>query len=212
MADQQVTFDVDFTPHTEYEPYSGEGASDRIPFDGYFKVNVASYKPYMTKAKDGQPPKPSIKVGAVIQDDDAKGMKLIDDVLCGGKDKNGEDLSRQLMEFLHSTGTPKDSIRQNAANKTKANIDAVMAKVVGRTAYCEVQADTYDGKETSRVINWITEERYNQAKTVGAHRRSRRATGATQGGGAGFQNLGGTPNGAAAGTSTPAGGNSLPML
>lgn len=214
MAEQQVDFNFSFAPHTQYAPYTGEGGSDPFPQDGLYAVKLGGFKPYFTKDKKF----PALKVHGVAEDEDAKGLRLIDDVLCGGKDKNGDDLGRQFCDLLVSSGTAVDSIHQNAQKGVEGSISAITKQLVNRVAYVEIEADVYEGKETSKVRNWITKERYEQAKAIGAHRRKRRAVGQQAQAGAGGMNLGGgaaaAPNGAAnppAAAGTPAGG-ALPML
>lgn len=201
MADK-VNFKVSFAPFANWAPYAGSGGSDIVPFDGLVEVKLASFEPYFTEAKPNSPSKPAIKVFSTIVDKDGENLRLIDDVLCGGKDKHGEDMGRQLMELLASSGTTVEAIQQLAKEGKDTDIAALCQQIVGRSAYCEIQASAYNGKEGTEVTNWIMKERYEQAKTLGAHRRKRRAvtTGTTT-------NLGGT-NGATA----PTGSSSLPML
>lgn len=211
MADQQNTdFNFYFTPFATYEAYSGEGGSDNVPFAGLVHVNLTSLSAFHTAPKDGSQPKPAVKVGSVIQDEDGKGLRLISTVLAGGKDKNGDDLGRQFIDLLVSSGTTVDAIKKNAQNNVGGPISGILNQLRGRGAYCEIDGDTYDGRETTRVLNWVTKERYEQAKAIGAHRRPRRkvgAAGATPGLPAGA--VVGTANGmAGAGASAGA----LPML
>ena len=194
---ENTSFDFSFAPHKEYTPYSGD-ASDMIPFDGFVAVKLGNMKPYLTKEKKF----PALKVASVILDEDGKGLRLVDDVMCGGKDKNGDDLGRQFCDLLVSAGTPVDAIRQNAANGASAPIEHIIAKIAGKEAYCEIQADVYEGKDTSKVINWITKERYDQAKVIGAHRRSRRKVVQQNAAGAQNVNLGGGIQTNAAGPGT----------
>lgn len=210
MADN-VDFIVDFTPHTKYTPYSGAGASDTVPFDGMVAVKLDSWSTYMSK---GTPSRPMAKLAGVIQDEDAAGLRLIDDTTCGSLDKNGEDLGRQLMDFLVSSGTSVENIQKNAAAGAKAPISQILQAKVGQIAYAEIQADIYDGKETSKVINWVTKERYEKAKAIGAHRKKRRQIPTANATAAAGVNLGGGVNGASApmaGATAPA-GSTLPML
>ncbi|APU88858.1 hypothetical protein Rctr197k_027 [Virus Rctr197k] len=213
MATENVDFNFAFAPYKEYKPYEGDGGTDTFPFDGFIAVKFSSFRPYFTKDKKY----PALKAAGLAEDDDAKGMRVMDDVLCGGKDKNGEDLGRQFVDLLLSSGTALESVHKNAASNVEGSIKAITAQLVGRIAYAEIEADVYDGKETTKVKNWITKERYEQAKLIGAHRRKRRAVnlqanpaagGGVPLGGPGAAN--GTTQPAAAGA--PAGGSALPML
>jgi len=209
MAD---SFTFSFAGLTDYSPYTGEGGSDIIPFDGYVAVKLVSFEAYHTKDKKY----PAVKVRATIEDEDAKNMRLIDDVLCGGKDKNGNDLARQFADLLVSSGTTPESIQENARKGVSADIATICGQLVGRVAYCEIQASKKpDGADSTEVSNWILKERYEQAKTIGAHRRGRRAVQAANVAGAASFTMGGAPantNGATAGTPAPAAGSAFPSL
>jgi len=217
MADQQnnVDFNFSFTPFKEYQPYTGEGGSDPFPFDGFVCVKPTSIVPYFTRAKDGQPSKPAVKVHGVAQDDDAKGLRIIGDVLCGGKDKNGEDLGRHFIDLLLSSGTPLENIHRNAQSGAEGSIKAITKPLLERMLFAEVEADVFDGNPTTRIKNWVTKERYEQSKLAGAYRRPRRTVnaGANTGfsvGGAGA--AGATANGAAPTQAPAQGASTLPML
>lgn len=221
MSEQNVDFNFSFAPFKEYQPYTGEGGSDPFPFDGFVAVQLGGFTPYFTKARDGSPSKPAVKVHGVAQDDDAKGLRLIDDVLCGGKDKNGADLGRQFIDLLISSGTPLENVHSNAQKGAEGSIQAITKPLKGRIAYAEIEADVYDGRPTTKVKNWVTKERYEQSKLAGAYRRPRRAVGQAAGAGAaGGFNVGGattttagaTANGTAPAQTTQAGSSTLPML
>lgn len=214
MSDNKpVDFEFSFAPYKGFQPYTGDGGSDMFPFDGLIEVKVGTITPYRTKGKDGVEGKPAVKVHGTAQDSDAGGLRVIDDVLCGGQDRNGEDLGRQFIEFMLSTGTTLESIHKNAESGAKGSIQAIAKGLVGRTAYAEIEADVYDGKQTTKVRNWVTKERYEQAKTIGAHRRPRRTVAAgAAAGGAGTAVGGGAANGVAPAAVPAAGGSALPML
>ena len=216
MAEQNVDFNFNFGKHKDWAPYTGDGGSDLFPFDGFIAVQLVNMRPYFTEKNKY----PALKVSGVCQDEEAKGARVISDVLCGGTDKNGEDLGRQFLTLLHSSGTPEESIKQNAANNVEGSIKAISSQLVNRVAYAEIERDMYDGKETTKVKNWIAKERYEQAKAIGAHRRKPRQVlaGAGTGGASAGVGVGVGGGGAANGTTTtaaggtPAGGGSLPLL
>ena len=162
-----VNFVFKFGNHKEFTPYIGDGGMDLFPFDGLIPVALTAFRPF--ESKDNK--FPSLKVAGVCSEEDCKGMRVMDSLLCGGKDKNGNDLGRQFVEFLLSSGTALENFLANAKNNIEAPIGDITAKLTGRTAYAEVERDMYDGREVSKVRRWVTEEAYKQAKTLGAHRR-----------------------------------------
>lgn len=223
---EDIDFQFDFSPYKEYVPYSGDGGSDLLPFDGIVTSKIVKIVPYITKSKihDGKEvgKKNAVKVYTVVTDEEgwkdaagvlhtAKGCKLISDVLCSGEDKNNEALGRQLIDLLLSTGTTLEKIHQNAAAGAKMGIKQIGQALTEKACYQRVRAAiTNQGKETTDA-EFVTPENYTQAKTIGAHRSSRKAVApATVAAAAQGMNLGGVTtvvgNGAAAAT------GSIPML
>lgn len=204
----------------DFTPFSGEGGADAVPFDGLVAISLAGSATYDAKKNERGETPAMIRVNAVIQDEgDGQGLRLISHLHLDGTDRNGDWMGRQFLEFQHSCGTSVEQIHKNAEAGTNVpDANLIIKKYMDdkRTGYCEIEADVYDGRETTRVKNWITKERYEQAKAIGAHRRKRRTVGTTASPGAGGVNLGGgaAANGATPGqASTPAaGGSSLPML
>jgi hypothetical protein len=163
-----------FGPLANFKMYSGEGGADCVPFDGIVKVTTTSFSTYTSKAKPGEQGKPMVRWNMVIEDEDAKGMRLISHVHAGGVDRHGEPMARQLAESMVSMGTTEENIQKNAQQNAAMPLVELCEKYVGRTGYVEISADEYEGEETTRVDNWVTAERYTQAKSVGAHRKPRK--------------------------------------
>lgn len=211
MADN-VTRGFNFGKGKDFTPYAGESA-DCIPFDGYVAVALTGSATYDSKPNERGERAPMIRVNAVLQDEgEGQGLRVISNLHLDGNDRNGGWMGRQFLEFMHSCGTTLETIQKNAENGVVINdANAIVKKFIEekRLGYIEVEADVYDGRETSRVKSWISKEKYEQAKLVGAHRRKRRTVGVAP---AAVANLGGahgTANGtAAAGASA----SSLPML
>lgn len=219
MSNQEapVDFVIDFTPHSEWEAYTGEGGNGRCPLDGQVAATITKIIPMMTKPKDGSVGKPAAIFHVTVQDEDnGKGVHLSTLVLCGGEDKNQEALSRQLMAALHAAGTSVEKIRANAKAGAKMNASQLFPALIGKTTYVEIVASSYKNRETTDISDWSFKERYEQAKLVGAHRRPRAAlTAAAVAGAASGYNLGGgsTANGTPAGTQVaPTGSSAMPML
>lgn len=197
-------FEIDFSPHTEFTPYQGVGRSDRLAKDGFYALTIKSLTP--KKAASG---KPMALFAGVVQDEDARGANLVTNILCGGKDKDGNDLGRQFMEFIHAAGTAVEKIQTSAKNGAKAPASQLFAQYIGKTVWARVEADVYEGQETSIISGWVTQEDYEKAKLIGAHRKDRRtvAAGGAVSAAAGALNLGGSANGA-----RPATSSALPNL
>jgi hypothetical protein len=157
-------------------------------------VAVKLVKLHGYRSKDKKLPMAKIVIAAL--DEDVKNLKLITDEAMGGKDKHGEDLGRQFITVLNSTGTDVEKIHANAANGVKMSNTQIFQALEGKEGYVEIEADVWDGQEITRVKNWITKERYEQAAVA--------AAGAAA-------NFGGT-NGAATGAAAPTGTSQMPML
>lgn len=207
MAQQQeVDFKFSFAPFKDFVPFTGE-QSDMIPEDGIGLATITGFRPYFSKAKPGEQPKPMLSLAATIQDADFKGLRLVDQVLCGGLDKHNEDLGRQLVEVLVATGITSDQIHgmaQDARFQDMSIRQIAQAYLMGKTVVVEWEADSYEGRPTSSVRRWQADltmperqARLQQQQVLKAHRRPRRAvqsTAATQAA-AGAFNVGGAAPG-----------------
>ena len=168
MADK-ITFNIDLGELANYTPTEGLGGNSLMKQDGMYSAVIT--KILLKKSQAGHP---MFLVQQIVQDADEKGASLLQNVLCGGKDKNGDPLSRQLGQFLTGMGLTQDQIRAFAANGV-ADGEAVASKFVGKTVYFTAEAETYEGKMSSKVGNYITPQAYNDAVAANAHRKPRRA-------------------------------------
>ena len=212
-TNDQVNFQISFAPHADFSPHAGDGGSDLLPWDGSVACTVTKMVAYMTEAKPGSESKPALRAYLVVQDADAKGSRLIGNILCGGKDKNGDDLGRQLMQFLASTGVTEAKIRQNAAEGLVVPVASMiegMTKDGGKTVYVELETviNPKSNREESRPRNWLLKETYEQQCSVGAHRRPRSLP--QQGSSAGATNFGGGAANGTAQQSAPTGTSAIP--
>lgn len=185
MAD--ISFKVDFGEAAGYTPYEGVGTSALLKMDGFYAVTIQKVTP--GRSKDAGNPK--FILTCVVQDEDEKGQTLIADVLAGGKDKNGNPLSRQLWDVFHSIGLTQQQVQALATNGAQ-DMSVVINSLQGKIGYANVEAETYNGNTSSRVRGFVSSQKYNDAKAANAHRKPRRAD----------QSFSGAPAGVAA-TSTP---------
>lgn len=169
MASDKVSFTVDLGELANYTPTEGLGGNALLKMDGFYSGQIT--KVLLKKSSTGNP---MFLVQQIVQDADEKGQSLLQNVLCGGKDKNGEPLSRQLGQFLTGLGMTQDQIRAFAANGVQDG-EALAAKFVGKIAYFSVEAETYESKMSSKINNYISKQQYDDAVAIGAHRKPRRA-------------------------------------
>lgn len=181
MSDK-ISFKVDFGEAATYTPYEGLGTSSLLKQDGFYAVTIT--KVVAGRSKESQNPKFTIALSVI--DEDEKGATLLADVLAGGKDKNGNPLSRQLWDVFHSMGMTQAQVQGLAANGQQDG-DVVISTLTGKTVYANVEAETYNGNTSSRVRGFIAGQRYNDAKAANAHRKPRKADVAFSGAPAGIQ-------------------------
>lgn len=168
MADNMM---VDLSDLAGFTPYEGLGSSSLLKQDGSFKVQLTKLVPGKTDGNDG---KFKLTYVAVVQDEDEKGATLIGDILCSGKDKNGNPMIRQLGEVLLSTGSTLETIRNSLSKQTNVDLNALANALKDKIGYARVEAETYEGRTTSKVKGFITEQAFKDAVAANAHRRPRR--------------------------------------
>jgi hypothetical protein len=214
---ENTTRGFNFAKGKDFTPYAGE-AVDCLPFDGYVAVALTGSATFDSKPNERGERVPMIRINGVVQDEgEGQGMRILSNLHLDGTDRNGGWMGRQFLEFMHSCGTTLETIVKNAESGVVINDANLIVKKFmeeKRLGYLEVEADVYDGRETTRVKNWISKEKYEQARLVGAHRRKRRAVGTAPASGA-VANLGGggaMPMAAANGTAAAASASALPML
>lgn len=199
MADK-ISFNIDLGELANYTPTEGLGGNSLMKMDGFYSAQIT--KILLKKSQAGHP---MFLVQQIVQDADEKGASLLQNVLCGGKDKNGDPLSRQLGQFLTGMGLSQEQIREFAKNGI-VDGEQVAAKFVGKTVYFSSEAETYEGKMSSKISNYVSKQQYDDAVAANAHRKPRRAdvtfsgtpagvtTGPTNVGGPAAQNGAGKPD------------------
>jgi hypothetical protein len=224
MAGQeQAVLGFDFGNHKGWTPYVGDGGTDFFAKDGYYRVTPTGSSTYWSQPNNEGKRSPMIKIHGICVDEDGNGLRIVSDLHLGGEDKNGADMGRQFMSFLHSCGSSLENLEQNAQKGVKVpDSNAIVQKLIAekRVGVVEIVADTYDGKDVSRVNNWVGSDQMEKVTKANALRRERRkvtgqASNAKQA--AGF-NTGGGQQAAANGQATPAqastqgGAGALPNL
>lgn len=170
MAIDKVSFVVDFAEAAAYTPVEGIGTSGLLKLDGFYSLTINRVT--LGKSKEAQNPK--FILSTTVNDADEKGQTIIAEVLAGGKDKNGNPLSRQLWDLFHSMGYSQDQVRALAGNGAQPG-DAVAAMLTGKVVHALIEAETYNGNTTSRVRNFVAKTRYEDAVAANAHRKPRKA-------------------------------------
>lgn len=158
-----------------WTPYDGEGPAALLPFDGYVRCQVKSFKEQMSK---GDTPKPLIKLTLKIDEEDLPAHTLYAQAMTGGLDKNNENLGRQFAEVIVSADLfNKDTFAAAAAKGESKTVAELMNAIISqnRHVYVQVQADSYQGKTTSRVNNFVTKAVYEREVSGGTHRIPREA-------------------------------------
>lgn len=168
MADK-ISFMVDLSGLANWAPTEGIGSSSLLKMDGLYSAII-------TKATLGKSAAGNNKfiLSLAVQDADEKGATLIADVLLSGQDKNGNLNVRKFGELLHSIGMSMEQVRQFAANGQQPG-EGLGNTITGKTVYCSVEAETYNGNARSRVQNFVAPQQYNDAVSANAHRKPRKA-------------------------------------
>jgi len=197
MSDK-ISFKVDFGEAAGFVPYEGLGSSALLKQDGFYTATIQKVVPGKSKESGN----PKFIFSLVVQDEDEKGQTVIGEALAGGKDKNGNALSRQLWEVFFSMGMTQAQVQGLASNGMQ-DAEAVANTLTGKTVFINVEAETYKDNTSSRVRGFIAKQRYEDARAANAHRKPHKAatsfSGPPAGAAAGGISLptNGIPNGAA---------------
>lgn len=198
---EKISITVDLGALADFTPSEGLGGNSLMAKDGSYSGKIL--KILQKKSESGNP---MWLVQQIVEDQDEKGASLLNNVLLGGKDRNGDSLARQLGQFLISCGYTTEQIR-GFAKTGSVDGEALANKLcVGKTVYFTAEAESYEGKLTSKVKNYITEQAYKDAVAANAHRKPHNAAVSFAGPPAGVT-AGPTNVGGAAATGAPAGAN-----
>lgn len=166
MAD---SISINLADLANYTPTEGLGSNALLKQDGFYTALVT--KIVSKKSKTGNP---MFTIQQIVQDEDEKGQNLISNVLCGGKDSNGEPLARQLGDFLLSAGFSVEQIRAMSANGTVDSAQLTQ-HLMNKRVFISCEAEAYEGKLSTKVANYIAKTRYDEAVAANAHRRPHKA-------------------------------------
>jgi hypothetical protein len=195
MADK-VDFNIDLADLAGFTPSEGLGSNALLKMDGIYTGTIA--KVIKQKSKSGNP---MFLVQFIVQDVDEKGQSILHNVLVGGKDKNGEGNIKQLGQLMISCGYSVEQVQALAKNGTVPS-DAIINALTGKTATFECEAEAYEGRLSSKISNFVTKSKLDEAVAVNAHRKPRRADMA----------FAGAPAGAAPVIGGPAAGGGLAAI
>lgn len=166
-----------------YSPYDGDGQAALLPFDGFVKCTVKRFKEFMT---NGDPSRPAVKLVLKTAEENLPAATLYAQAITGGApDRNGDSLARQFADVLISSGLFTAESLQAAAQQGKvSSIDELMNQIINeqRPVYVEVQADTYKGKTSSKINNFVTKAIYEREVAAGTAQRPRVQAAATPNG------------------------------
>lgn len=169
MANDKVSFVIDFSGLANYAPVEGIGSSSLLKMDGFYAATIER----VTQGKSSSGNNKLI-LSLSVQDADEKGQSLIADVLVSGTDKNGNPNIRQLGDLLYSLGMSPEQVKAMASTAATPG-DAFGNQLKGKTTHVNVEAETYNGNTTSRVRGYISKQRYEDSVAANAHRKPRKA-------------------------------------
>ena len=154
---------LDFTGISQFTARSGGSASGLLSHNGDYIVKVVSATPGISSKGNAQ-----VAFVCVVQDEDNKGITVKSWVPYAGNNKNGEPNAKRLWEVLDSAGTTKDQFAKLEGQSL--DIEEVCNLLKDREAYVHCIADEYNGRWSSKIGYWISKQRYEDQKAVGAHR------------------------------------------
>jgi len=181
MADK-ISFKVDVTGAGTFTPNPdaglGGGPAGVVKKDGIYQLKIEKLTPVFSDPKPGSPAKPMLELQGRVVDADEAGIKLYGNVICGGLDRNGEPLVRQLFEFLHSAGVPAATIQQLAQYR-ELDVEQLLTTYlpIGKTFFANVRTEPkFNGTGlTSKINGFVPPENAQKAIAENKHRWEIRA-------------------------------------
>ncbi len=167
---EKIQINVDLGELKDFTPTEGLGSNSLMKMDGTYCGKVLKILPRRSESSGN----PMWLVQLIVEDEDEKGASLLQNVLLGGKDRNGDSLARQLGQFLTSVGYTTEQIRGFAA-KGVVDGEQLGQAFIGKLVYFTAEAESYEGKMTSKVKNFVTKQNYDDAKAANAHRKPHNA-------------------------------------
>lgn len=153
-----------------YTPYEGDGASIDLGFEGSVSVKITKLKQGKSKTSGND----TVKVTMRVNDDDltAKGI-LYSDIPVSGTRSDGKQNAEKFFDFLLSCGWPLDQLNAMAKGKKAMSFDEIFTKILNENniGYVTVSPNTYQGRTSSRVDNFITKAKHEENVAAGTHRQ-----------------------------------------
>jgi len=108
----------------------------------------------------------------VTVDDDAgmNGVVLFSNIVVEGENSRGEANVRQLYPWMEAAGSTKQQII--ASLNKSVDMDDMRKTYLDRICYVQIRAETYNGKESSKVVRPLTKDIYEQEAKAGNHRQN----------------------------------------
>jgi hypothetical protein len=154
---------LDFTGISGFTARSGGSASGLLSHNGDFLVKITTATPGISKQGNAQ-----VTFVCIIQDEDNKGIAVKSWVPYAGNNKNGEPNAKRLWEVLDSAGTTQEQFAKLEGQQL--DIAEVCNLLAGRDAHVNCIAEEYNGRWSSKINYWVSKQRYEDQKAVGAHR------------------------------------------
>ena len=170
---------ADFGQLKEWTPYSGDGAQVLLPFDGDIKGKIDKIK----KGKSSTTGNLTLKIVMHVAETGLGGT-LYKDIPYTGTRRDDKSNMVGVADFLLSVGWTAEQIQGFAAKDEKVAIDSLIAQVLkgNGDVFMTVEADVYNGRESSKVTNFITQARYDEQVRKGNARRPRAGAAAASNG------------------------------
>jgi len=162
-------FLVDLTGLADFSPMELLGTSALLKLDGYYSAQITKLTPGQSSTGNNK-----VLISFTVTSPDEKGALLLKDVPMSGTDKNGNPNIRQFGQLLVSVGLSTEQV-QGLAKSGQTTVDAFSKMLIGKAAYLNVEAETYQGNTRSNVRGFITKQQHDDAVAAGTHRRPRRA-------------------------------------
>ena len=169
-----------------WTPYSKDGGRDRLPEDGFYYVTATSFQYGRSKPKpDGTGNNPMVTFYGTVSEGDPKteGLRVVREVLYDGVDKKGNSLARQFGQMLFAFGMSAEVLQQNAEQGVVVGVEEICNSLIGKGVVVDMEADEYEGNETSKVRDFVDPEVYMKLKSIGKTKRPRKSLDASVGGG-----------------------------
>jgi len=166
---------INFADALKYEPYTGDGAAVLLPFDGMVRTKILKFKTGTSSTGNK-----TVKLVLAVAEDDVSGT-LYADIAVTGARSDGKANVEKFFDLLISAGQNLDQLRQAGQAGKEGTVNEILNGLIksGTVVICDVKADTYEGRTSSKVNNFVSPQRFSDAQTAGTARRTRSDGGAS---------------------------------